>query len=362
MVPLSIPSPPSDWSVFYVGSWIHSWLPAWNAAWTLPVHIYALFILAGIVFAIIFANHRLTRRGAEPWIIIDITIGAVVGGLIGARAWHVATHIDDYFGPGKNTWNPLQPGAIWNIWDGGGAILGTLLIGALGIWVACRITGLRFTSVVDAIAPALLVAQALGRLGNYFNHELYGLPTNLPWGLQIESDNPAYPAGLPDGVLFQPTFLYEIIWNLVGFVLILVITNRVSVGPAKYAPIWPHFAPRTQWQWGKILGLYLIWYGLGRTWLENIRIDPSQTFLGIRDNVWGALGAIVLGILIIAIQSRRHPGIEPGVYRPGKQWTPEAEVDSDDTYSDTDEADDDAASDATASTEKVTATSGTTPN
>jgi prolipoprotein diacylglyceryl transferase len=344
VLPLTIPSPPLDWSVFYFGSWIHSLIPAWPAAWTLPIHVYALCILTGIVVALIITNHRLTARGGEPWIIIDVIIPTIIFGLIGARAWHVATHISDYFGPGKNTWNPLLPGAIWNIWDGGAAIIGTLLFGALGVYIGCRVTGLRYTSVIDAIAPTLLVAQALGRLGNYFNNELYGLPTDLPWGLQIPSDNVAYPSGLPtSGVYFHPTFLYEIIWNLTGFVIILLVQNQVTRITRADGRPWFHATPRPQWQWGKVLGLYLIWYGIGRTWLENIRIDPSQTFLGIRDNVWGALGEIALGVIIIAVQSRRHPGIEPSIYRPGKEWAPPSEVDSEDIYSDTDDSGDDAA-------------------
>ena len=344
MLPLTIPSPPVDWSVFYFGSWIHSLIPAWPAAWTLPIHVYALCILSGIIVALIITNHRLTARGGEPWIIVDVIIPTIVFGLIGARAWHVATHISDYFGPGKNTWNPFKPGAIWNIWDGGDAILGTLLFGAVGVYVGCRITGLRFTSVIDAIAPTLLVAQSLGRVGNYFNNELFGLPTDLPWGLKIPSDNVAYPSGLPDtGVYFHPTFLYEIIWNLTGFVLILLIQYQVTTTTTASGRFSIRATARPQWQWGKVLGLYLIWYGVGRTWFENIRIDPSQTFLGIRDNVWGALGAIVLGLVIIVVQSRRHPGTEPSVYRPGKEWTPSAEVDSEDIYSDTDDSGDDAA-------------------
>ncbi|MEO6116388.1 MAG: prolipoprotein diacylglyceryl transferase family protein [Pseudolysinimonas sp.] len=344
MLPLTSPSPPLDWSVLYFGSWIHSLIPAWPAAWTLPIHLYALFILTGIIVALIVTNRRLTTRGGEPWIIIDVIIPTIIFGLVGARAWHVVTHIGDYFGPGKNTWNPFLPGAVWNIWDGGGAILGTLLLGAVGVYVGCRVTGLRFTSVIDAIAPTLLLAQALGRLGNYFNNELYGLPTDLPWGLQISSDNAAYPAGLPtSGVYFHPTFLYEIIWNLAGFVIILLIQYKVGMITSADGRRSFTASARPQWQWGKVLGLYLIWYGLGRTWLENIRIDPSQTFLGIRDNVWGALGAIALGVIIIAVQTRRHPGTEPSVYRPGKEWSPPAEVDSEDIYSDTDDSGDDAA-------------------
>ncbi|MFC5501652.1 prolipoprotein diacylglyceryl transferase [Lysinimonas soli] len=344
MVPFTIPSPPIDWQVFYVGSWLHSWIPAWPENWTLPVHTYALCILAGIIAALLITNRRMVRRGAEPWIIIDISLWAIVLGIAGARFYHVVTHIDDYFGPGKNTWNPLQAGAVWNIWDGGNAIFGALIFGALGIYIGSRFAGVRFWSVADALAPTLLVAQSLGRLGNYFNHELYGLPTNLPWGLEIESTNAAYPSGLPtSGVYFHPTFLYEIIWNLSGFVLILLIENKVTwVASRAGGARVPHLTRKASWQWGKVLGLYLIWYGAGRSWFESIRVDPSQSFLGIRDNVWGALAAVVLGIVIIAVQTRRHPGAEPSFYLPGRQWTPPAAVDSEEFYSDTDESGDDA--------------------
>ena len=346
MLPLTIPSPPPAWQVPITipTGWLHGVFPGVAPDATLQIHTYALCILAGILVALIITNHRLTARGAEPWIIIDVIIPTIIFGLIGARAWHVATHISDYFGPGKNTWNPFLPGAIWNIWDGGDAILGTLLLGALGVYVGCRITGLRYTSVIDAIAPTLLVAQSLGRLGNYFNNELYGLPTDLPWGLQIPSDNAAYPAGLPaSGVYFHPTFLYEIIWNMTGFVIILLIQYKLTMLTSADGRRSFRATARPQWQWGKVLGLYLVWYGLGRTWFENIRIDPSQTFLGIRDNVWGALGAIVLGLVIIVVQTRRHPGTEPSVYRPGKEWSPPSEVDSEDIYSDTDDSGDEAA-------------------
>ncbi len=344
MLPLLIPSPPDAWSVFYVGSWIHSWLPAWNANWTVPVHAYALCILVGMIAALIITNARMVRRGAEPWIFVDVALWAIVLGIIGARLFHVFTHVADYFGPGKNTWNPLQPGAIWNIWDGGLAIFGGLMGGSIGVAIACRIAGLRFVSVADALAPSLLVAQSFGRLGNYFNHEIYGLPTNLPWGLEIESTNAAYPSGLPtSGVYFHPTFLYEMIWNVFGVILILAIENKWSVVTGGRLPFAIKFTRRPNWQWGKVVGLYLVWYGLGRSWFESIRIDPSQTVFGIRANVWAALGAVLLGVIIIAVQSRRHPGIEPAIYTSGKQWTPPAEVDSDDIYSDTDDEGDDAA-------------------
>jgi prolipoprotein diacylglyceryl transferase len=363
--PLSIPSPPSDWSSFTIpiGSWLHGLIPAVAEDYGVTIHVYALAILTGIVVALFIVNHRLTKRGGEPGIIVDVALWAIAFGIVGARLWHVGTHLDDYIGPGKN------PLTILYVWEGGLAIFGTLLGGAIGVWIACRIHGLRFLSIADAVAPALLVAQALGRFGNYFNHELFGLPTDLPWGLEIPRPNPAIPAGIGDDVLFHPTFLYEMIWNLAGAVIIVfLIENTVRfVKSTPWSQNWPGFVsrrtgvvtdqgflPRTlglptlrltrrdYWQWGRVFAIYLIWYGVGRTWFESIRLDPSETFLGIRSNVWGALAAIVLGIVILIVQHRRHPGVEPSPYKTGREWRDPTTVDSEDTYSDTDDAGDDA--------------------
>ena len=353
--PFSIPSPPPEWKQIHipVGEWLHGIIPAVPEDWAIRITTYALVIIVGIFAAVVIANRRLTRRGAEPWLIVDIGIWAVVLGIIGARLYHVATHLGDYFGPDHdNPWNPLKPGSIWAIWEGGGAIFGALIGGALGVLIGCRLTGMRFWSVADAIAPGLLVAQACGRLGNWFNQELFGLPTELPWGLEIDRPNSAIPEGIPDDVLFHPTFLYEILWNLAGFVLIILLTEKLVRVAGRMLPT---LVRRDFWQWGKVLGLYLIWYGVGRSWFESIRLDPSDTYLGIRSNVWTALAAIVLGLIIIAVQSRRHPGVEPDVYQPGRRPEPEAAVHSEDTYSDSDQ--DDARDDA-AEVAEVAATSG----
>jgi prolipoprotein diacylglyceryl transferase len=222
---------------------------------------------------------------------IDAALWAVPLGIICARFYHVFTHGGDYFFPGADLWN------VFAIWDGGNAIYGALMGGAVGIWIACRRAGVRFWTFADALAPALLVAQSLGRLGNWFNHELYGLPTTLPWGLQIESTNPKFPPGLPSGTLFHPLFLYEIIWNMLGFAVLLLLERRFTL------------------QWGRMLALYLIWYGTGRSYLESIRIDPSSdSFLGIPANVWASFAAVILGVVLLIVQSRRHPGAEPSPF------------------------------------------------
>ena len=328
--PLSIPSPPSEWAAIPLGDWLRDLGWSW-VVWPLEIRVYALVILVGIIAAVWLTQRRLTARGTDPSVVLDVAIFAVPLGIIGARVFHVLTHPDDYFGPGKDLIKTLY------IWEGGIAIFGALIGGAIGVWIGCKYTGLRFSAFADALAPGLLIAQAFGRLGNYFNHELYGLPTDLPWGLEIEATNPAYPAGLPEGVLFHPTFLYEILWNLLGAVVILWASHHWTVQKKTVLglslPIATPGTPRLQW--GKGIALYLIWYGAGRIVWESIRIDPSEIFLGIRTNVWAAILAVLVGLIIFVVQSKRHYGLEPGPYVPGRQWVPV--VDSAETYSDTDE-------------------------
>lgn len=259
----------------------------------LRIHIYALCILLGIALATWITDARLSKRGAERGVVLDIILWAVPLGIIGARFYHVFTHPADYFYEGADLLK------VFYIWEGGNAIFGSLLGGAVGAWIGCKQTGIRFWSFADALAPAMLIAQATGRLGNYFNHELFGQPTTLPWGLEIESTNPAFPAGLPEGTLFHPMFLYEILWNLLGAFVIIVLERKLYL------------------RWGKAFGVYLIWYGIGRSVFETYRLDSSETFLSIRTNVWAALLAIVVGVLIILIQNRRHPGKELSVYVEG---------------------------------------------
>jgi prolipoprotein diacylglyceryl transferase len=291
-VHLSIPSP--GWSYFDLGPF--------------RIHAYALCILAGIIAATIITSRRLTTRGGEPGIVLDIILWAVPLGIVGARFYHVLTHPGDYFYAGADLLRTLY------IWEGGNAIFGSLLGGAVGAYIGCRMTGLRFWSFADAIAPGMLVAQAMGRLGNWFNHELFGLPTTLPWGLQIESSNPAFPVGLPAGTLFHPTFLYEIIWNLAGVFVILVLERRFNL------------------RWGKAFGVYLVWYGIGRSFFESIRVDPSEIYFGIRTNVWAAFASVLIGLIIIRVQAYRHTGMELSPYLPGREWEDaDAGVEFDDT-------------------------------
>jgi prolipoprotein diacylglyceryl transferase len=323
---LSIPSPSDEWRVFNLGQWLRDLGLTWFS-FDINIYAYALCILVGIVAATVLTNHRLTRRGAEPWITLDIALFAVPLGIIGGRIYHVLTHPNDYFFEGADLW------AVLRIWEGGMAIFGALIGGAIGVYIGCRVTGIRFWSFADALAPGLLLAQAFGRLGNWFNQELFGLPTDLPWGLEIDRPNDAIPIGLPESTLFHPTFLYEIVWNLAGVALLLLLDARLRV------------------QWGKLLGGYLIWYGVGRSIFESIRLDPSELFLGIRVNVWAAWLAVVVGLVIVLVQRRRHTGEERSPYVPGREWSPSAGVDSEDVYTETDDDGNDA--------DLVSATTGT---
>lgn len=269
--PISIPSP--DISYIQVGP--------------LQIHFYALFIISGIVIAIALTARRFTRRGAQPGIVLDIALWAVPFGIIGGRIYHVITHPGDYFYPGADLWRTFY------VWEGGLAIFGAVIVGSIGIFIACRRSGVRFLSFADALAPGMLIAQAFGRLGNYFNQELFGTPTTLPWGLQIDSSQPAFPAGLPAETLFHPLFLYEILWNLAGAALILLVERRTPL------------------RWGQALGLYLIIYGAGRAWFESFRLDPTELLIaGMKINMLAALLTALVGLTLMLVQRRRHPELE----------------------------------------------------
>ena len=193
---------------------------------------------------------------------VAYTFWAVPFGILGARIYHVLTHPGDYFFPGADLWRVLY------IWEGGIAIFGAILGGLVGIVIGTRRAGIPVLLFLDALAPGMLVAQAVGRLGNYFNQELFGPPTTLPWGLQIDPSAPAIPPGTPAGTLFHPLFLYELLWNLAGAAVIVLLEQhrrrhgRITLGA------------------GRSLGVYLLWYGAGRAVLESIRLDPTELLAG----------------------------------------------------------------------------------
>ncbi|MCU1528674.1 MAG: prolipoprotein diacylglyceryl transferase [Frondihabitans sp.] len=255
----------------------------------IDVHFYALCIIVGIAIAVFVTNTRLKRRGVESGKVIDVAIWAVPIGIVGGRFYHVFTHPSDYLAAGDNLWN------IFAIWEGGLAIFGSIIFGTIGAYIGCRRAHINFFTFADALAPGLLLAQAFGRLGNYFNQELYGGPTKLPWGLQISQSSPAFPAGLPANTLFQPLFLYEMIFDIGGAIVIMLLGRRIT------------------FRRGQQIGLYFLWYGIVRAYLESLRLDPTEAYLfGLKINEDVAIFAALVGLIIFVVAGRRgSPQEEP---------------------------------------------------
>ncbi len=245
------------------------------------IHIYALCILMGIVLAVWITTTRWKKLGGNFDQVLDITLVSVPAGIIGARLYHIITTPERFFGP-DGDWAEM-----FRIWNGGLGIWGGVLFGALAAWAWCRHKHYPMALLADAIAPGLLVAQAVGRLGNWFNQELYGAPTTLPWGLKLNMEGTAIGhseqcydgATCPSGTLFHPTFLYEMIWNLIGAAIILYIGSKAM----------------KKLKAGSLFAVYIMWYTLGRTWIESLRIDYAHEFLGVRINVWVSMAVFVLG-------------------------------------------------------------------
>ena len=269
-----------------------------------PIRGYALCIILGIVAAIWIGERRWVARGGQPGDVQDIAIWAVPFGIVGARLYHVATDWERYFGDGENPITALY------VWRGGLGIWGGVALGAVGAYLGCRAKGIRFLPLADALAPGVLVAQAIGRWGNWFNQELYGRPTDLPWGLEIDRSHwPTecdYPKGsgtctFEAGTTFHPTFLYECLWNLAAFVLVIWLERRFRLG------------------YGRVMAVYVMAYTAGRGWIEYLRIDDVQleNVLGLRFNVWTSIVLFVAAAIYLVVSTRRHPGREESVYRDG---------------------------------------------
>ncbi len=272
---LSIPSPSEG--VWHLGP--------------LPLRGYALAIILGIVAAIWIGERRWVARGGTAGEIQDLAIWAVPFGLVGGRLYHVLTDSQLYFGEGGN---PVE--ALY-VWRGGLGVWGAIAMGALGLVIGARRKGIRLLPVLDAVAPGVLVAQAFGRWGNWFNQELFGRPTDLPWALEV-SDQTAAAAGYPPGTTFHPTFLYESLWCLAGFALIVWADRRFQLGH------------------GRVVALYIMVYTVGRVWIEALRIDNVELddVLGLRFNVWTSIVLFLAGLVWFVWSARRHPGREQSVY------------------------------------------------
>lgn len=262
-LPLSIPSPSQG--VWYLGP--------------IPLRAYGIIIATGMLIAVYLTRKRYEARGGDPEVVYDVALFAIVFGVLGARLYHVTTNWQPYFGENGSLVE------IFYIWHGGLAIMGGVMAGTAAGLLVLRRKGLKFGPFADAVAPTILLAQALGRLGNWFNQELFGQPTTLPWGLEI--DNAHLPAGYTPGTLFHPTFLYEIIWNLAIVGLILYLDKKhVFKG-------------------GQVMFLYIMGYTFGRFWIEMIRIEPANYILGVRVNVWAAALFFTVGAVGFYLAGKR---------------------------------------------------------
>ncbi|MEE4023108.1 prolipoprotein diacylglyceryl transferase [Gordonia sp. PKS22-38] len=273
----------------------------WNLG-PFPIRAYALCIIAGIIVAVFWGNRRWKARGGQEGEVLDVAIWAVPFGLIGGRLYHVATDWQTYFGDG-----PKEPIDALKIWDGGLGIWGAVAFGALGAWIGARRHGIKLPPFGDALAPAILLAQAIGRLGNYFNQELYGAETTLPWGLEIYERvdssgfaDPGLIAGTSNGVVVavvHPTFLYEMLWNIFVVIVLVLVDRYFRIGH------------------GRLFALYVAGYCVGRFGIELMRTDPATHIFGTRINVFTAVLVFACAAAYFVLAPRgREQGLS--IYHP----------------------------------------------
>jgi prolipoprotein diacylglyceryl transferase len=273
-----------------------------HAVWhlgPLPIRAYALCIVAGIFIAVAITNRRWRARGGKDEDIWDVAVWAIILGIIGGRLYHVITDHELYFGAGRHPLDAVK------IWDGGLGIWGAVALGAIGAWIGCRRKGLRLTSFADAAIPGVAAAQGIGRWGNWFNNELYGGPSSLPWRLQIHCmdlvQGHAHPcSGVPGTSTtlgyFQPTFLYESLWDL-ALVFGLIYADR-------------------RWRLGRgnVFALYAMGYTLGRGWIEALRSDYAHHIFGLRLNDWVSIIVFLGGLAWFLSHGGVRGGREVSVY------------------------------------------------
>jgi prolipoprotein diacylglyceryl transferase len=250
--------------------------------------MYALCILVGIVVAVWLTGRRLEARGGERGQALDVAAYAVLFGIVGGRLYHVITTPGPYWGPDGHPVDALK------VWQGGLGIWGAIALGALGAWIGCRRAGISFLDFADAAAPGVALAQAIGRWGNWFNNELYGGPTTLPWGLEIHTWDQAAgravldPTGQPVVLgVFHPTFLYESVFLVILATVLLVVDRRASLAR------------------GQLFGLYVAGYPVGRVVIEKMRTDEAELVLGQRLNVWTSIVVFLLGVWIFWFTGRK---------------------------------------------------------
>ena len=256
------------------------------------LHAYGLMLLLGILGAVWLTGIRWTRRGGDWDLVLRVAMWGVAGGIVGARAYHVLTSWSEV---PDEWWGPFA------VWRGGLGVWGGIAGGVLAGSVVVRRSGNSVFEFMNAVAPGLLLAQAIGRWGNYFNQELFGEPTNRAWGLEI--DPARRPPQFADSETFHPTFLYEFGWNLLGVIVLLVVDRRFRIKPPG------------------LFALYVAWYTFGRTFEELIRIDPSHEYFGFRLNFYVSAALFVVAVAaFIWAQSRET---EDDVARPRPRPIPE---------------------------------------
>lgn len=282
--------------------------PTWDGFEIGPVkiHAYALSIILGIVLALWLAERRWKARGGPEGRVLDVALWAIPFGFVGGRLYHVFSSPDRYFGPGfDGTGDPVQ---ILHVWNGGLGIWGAIALGAVGAWIACRRYGLRLSAFGDVVAPGILLAQAVGRWGNWFNQELFGGPTTAPWGLRVDADHPNFPDGVAPDTLFHPTFIYESLWCLLGVAVLLLADRRWRL--RRGAMVWA----------------YVAWYTAGRVWIETLRIDDAElvTLFGLtqRLNVWTSIVMLLLALVMLAVILVKHGPAAAGPRSDDSVWLP----------------------------------------
>ncbi|GAA3746508.1 prolipoprotein diacylglyceryl transferase [Streptomyces tremellae] len=253
----------------------------------LPLRGYAFCIIVGVFVAVWYGNKRWVARGGRSGTVADIAVWAVPFGLVGGRLYHVVTDPELYFEKGEDWVNAFK------IWEGGLGIWGAIALGAVGAWIGCRRRGIPLAAWADALAPAVAIAQAIGRWGNWFNQELYGKATHVPWALHITN-----PSGGGTPGYYHPTFLYESLWCLVVAALVVWADRRWQLGH------------------GRAFALYVALYCVGRGGTEYLRVDEANHILGLRLNLWTVMVMFVLAVLYIVLSARLRPGresvVEPG--------------------------------------------------
>ena len=279
----------------------------------LPIRAYALCIIAGILVAVWLTTRRWRERGGNPDHVWDVAAWAIVLGILGGRLYHVVTDPELYFDKGRH---PID---AFKIWDGGLGIWGAIALGTLGAWIGCRRRNIRLAVFADAAVPGVVFAQAIGRLGNWFNNELYGGATSLPWKLQIHCLNidvghATTCPGTNSTVLgyFQPTFLYELLWDVAVGVALLLLDRRLRLGR------------------GNVMALYVMGYTVGRAWIEALRTDHANHILGLRLNDWTSLLVFLGGLVWFLRHGGFHAEREASPYTDGGTGTDADEPASDD--------------------------------